>query len=477
MDKSQTILEWREDTALVSDAVEASERAFASWSQTSLKDRIDLLSGFKAAFEKRVNQFEEAIVIETGKARWEARIEAQALIKKLELSLQTMLPLIQAIEKSCFIEGQQELSFEARGVCAVLGPFNFPMHLANGHIVPALLAGNTVIFKPSEFAPACASLYSQAVDEVGLPPGVFQMLPGGPKTGQKLVENSAVKGVFFTGSYKVGQIITESLLKTRNDLSTLSALEMGGKNALIVDKSADLQQSLGDSILSAFVTAGQRCSCTSRIFVPESKINEFENQFVAQAKRLAIGDPQLEETFMGPLIHQEAAATFLQNMKRVKDEGLIPILESKIIKEGSALLSPAVYRASDPERQVNKFGLQQEFFGPQVCLIPYTDREELLAWHEACPYGLVSSVYANKRELFDWYQKRLKVGLLNFNKPTVGASSSLPFGGLKKSGNNWPTAIFAYFYCSTPQGRLLGPVGFDKNRLPKPLQQTWEAST
>jgi len=273
---NEPLCQWREDTTFVNEAVSVADREFRRFSSLPRGERINLLHRLKQCLEKREAEIENLITLETGKARWESRQEAKALSSKIQITLDTVLPLVEQIEGTGRTN-KQEMKLLPRGVCAVIGPFNFPLHLANGHIIPALLAGNTVIFKSSEHSPLCAGLYARCFQEAGFPTGAFQMLPGGADLGKALVENPLVKGIFFTGSYQNGRRITQQLMETRSDLATLAALEMGGKNACIIFEDADFDRALGESILSAFATAGQRCSCASRIFVQKPLLEKFRN--------------------------------------------------------------------------------------------------------------------------------------------------------------------------------------------------------
>ena len=473
----QSFFEWHEDEDLISESIGYGVEAFPPWRHSSRQIRMDYLMKLKEALHKRQKKFEELIIQEAGKARWEARLESKALAAKIEITLKTFLPVLEMMENLGHINQKQFYRFEPRGLCAVLGPFNFPLHLAHGHIVPALLAGNTIILKPSEHTPTCASLYAEAFQEAGFPPGVLQVLLGGGETGKKLIENKNVRGVFFTGSYKNGRRIMETLLRTRTDLSTIAALELGGKNACIIHKDANLHQAVSESLYSAYATAGQRCTCSSRLFVHRNILGEFRDLFMAKMKELRIGDPSLDETFSGPMIHHSAVDSFLSQLAKSKKEGFTVHQESERLQEKSCLVSPSLYESLQPEKDVQGPLLQEEIFGPHTVLIPYQELEEMKSLHEAAPYGLASSIFSKDRAVFDYGYENLEVGLLNWNRPTVGASSSLPFGGLKKSGNNWPAGIFSYFYCAYPKSSLLSSAQFDKDSLPKNLQHIWESSS
>ncbi len=464
----ETLFEWNEDSELVYSAIESSKRAFLKWKNTSIEERIDYFKKLKIAFQNKASELEESIILEVGKARWEAKQEVQALSAKIDITIATMFPIMKFIADQGR-SSESELKWVPRGVCTVLGPFNFPLHLPNGHIVPALLAGNTIIFKPSECAPACASLYAECFLEAGFPSGVFQMLVGAGDTGQKLVQSSLLDGVFFTGSYAVGKTITENLLKSRNHLDTLIALEMGGKNASIVHCDAPLEKSAFEILTSAYATAGQRCSATSRVLVHQSRMNEFKKYIKNLVTKLPQGDPALSATFMGPLIHERAVESFFKNLQLAQSEGFRPIVESERIRGDSCLVSPSFYEG-DKKLALESQAFKEEFFGPNFLLIPYADESEVFELHEATPYGLVASVFTQDHRFYEACAQNLNIGLLNLNRGTVGASSKLPFGGFKKSGNNWPAGMFSFFYCIRAQSQLKESAEFNPQKLADPLK-------
>jgi len=372
---SETLLEWAESPTLTLEAIELGRQASRVWARTELSDRIKKIESLQSIFQQREKEIESIIVKEAGKARWESRIEAKALSGKISSTLKTALPMIQKLEETGRIPGKQSFRFVPRGLCAVIGPFNFPLHLPNGQIIPALLAGNSVIFKPSEFTVGCASLYAECFDAAGFPPGVFQMLPGGAETGRALVENPQVDAVLFTGSYVNGRRITDSVFKTRPDLSTLVALEMGGKNACIIFEDAGFEKALAETLLSAFVTTGQRCSCASRVFVEESIFETFKTQLRDRARALTAGDPSDESTFMGPLIHAAARDKFFEAVGRARKDGFSEVLETKGLSEQSSFVSPSIFGSSDPARDLSKSLFQEEVFGPTTLLLHFRSKK------------------------------------------------------------------------------------------------------
>lgn len=461
--------EWMEDTHLARPSVDAAKRAHPAWAALSLEERAKYLANLKASFQKHAQELEDSIILEMGKARWEAKQEVSALSSKIDITLSTMIPAMKSLSEIASTPGESELRFTSRGPTLVIGPFNFPLHLPNGHIIPSLLAGNTVIFKPSETAPATASLYARCFQEAQFPSGVFQMLLGGAQTAERLLEAQEIEAIYFTGSYAVGKLITEKLLRERHHLDTLAALELGGKNATIVHSDADLSKALYEVITSAYATAGQRCSSTSRLLVHESLADQFQSMLLKAIPQIKIGNPLDTATFMGPLVHEKALQGFLKQIARASDERLEILIPNQRISETSCLLSPSLMK-TDSRVALKSSLFKEELFGPNMIMVSYSDFDELVELHESTDYGLVASVFSKSRDFYEKLQKILKVGLLNWNRGTIGASSKLPFGGLKKSGNNWPAGMFSFLYCIRPESCLYEGSSLDLKKVPEPLR-------
>lgn len=474
MDREKLLYEFCDASSLLDEAVEKGQKGFQVWRKTTAQNRKAKILQLKASLQKREQALGEAIARESGKALWESRIEAKALSQKIDITLEISLPLMESLESFGRIQNESEFQFKPRGLCAVYGPFNFPLHLANGHIIPALLMGNSLLFKPSEFTSLSSQLYADAFEEAGFPEGVFQVLLGGKELGQKMASHPNIDAIFFTGSSEVGRSIVETSVKTHGDFRRLVALELGGKNASIVHQDADLEGAIAACLFSAFASTGQRCTCSSRLFVHSDRVDEFSTKFVKKAQALRYGDPFLEGVFMGPLIHQAAKERTLNRLAEAKADGFVSLLDSVETEKKDSLLSPSVYLASKPELDVKKTALREEFFGPNTIVVPYERTEDLIRWHEATDYGLACSVFSSSRDFFDEIDESLQVGLLNWNRPSVGASSKLPFGGWKRSGNHWPAGSFASLYCAQPRSYVYGPAEIDRAGLPAGIQSLWK---
>jgi succinylglutamic semialdehyde dehydrogenase len=349
-------------------------------------------------------------------------------------------------------------------VLAVLGPFNFPAHLPNGHIVPALACGNTVVFKPSELAPAAGAWLAARFAEAGLPPGVLEVVQGRAETGRALAAHPDVDGVLFTGSYAAGRAIRAATLDQPHKIL---ALEMGGRNAIAVLEDADLELAVAESALSVAVTTGQRCSCASRLFVQRARIDEFAERLARVLRGLRIGPPLEPGVFMGPLVSRAAWEKLARYRAMAAEAGGERVLE--VDPERPPPFAGAGLVRFRDARQEHPYQ-RDEIFGPEAALYPVDDLEHAIAAINDSDYGLVASVFTRDRARYERCVGRVRTGLLNWNRGTTGASGRLPFGGLRRSGNDRPAGITATVYCSVVQAHLESEAGFDPKALPPGMQ-------
>ncbi len=450
-------------------ACESAKKAFVSWSALSIDERIKFLRKLEAVFIQNKNEIAHVISRETGKPTWEALTEATALASKIKITIENSADLIREsrIENAIpNVEGV--IRFKPKGVLAILGPFNFPAHLPNGHFVPALLLGNTVIFKPSDKTPAVGQIIAEMFSKAEFPAGVFNMIQGQAETGKRLAKHNLVDGVLFTGSYDVGLKIKKDTIE--HYWKNL-ALEMGGKNASIIWDDADMDKAVYESVIGSYLTAGQRCSCTSRIFLHEKIYDQFLDKFKKISSKLKIGHWN-ENNFMGPLITDESMQRYLRFQDIALREGSEALLQGQRLdlKKKGFYVTPSAHL-------VNKFDKESvyqksEIFGPDVAIYKVNDLEDTFNKVNSSDYGLVASIFTKNKTHFDHALQKLDVGLLNWNRTTNGASSKLPFGGTKKSGNGMPSAHFAVYYCSTPIASLEDKTAFDKSQIMPGM--TWE---
>jgi succinylglutamic semialdehyde dehydrogenase len=439
----------------VDDATRAAREAFETWRKTKPSERAEYLRKYRDALKAMEARLAEVIAREVGKPLWEAKQEVATMINKVDVTLGDGLKSVSDYEIPGILENTLgACRFKPHGVFVVIGPFNFPGHLANGHIVPALATGNTVIFKPSEKSPGVGQLMAEAFHQAGFPPGVFNMIQGEREVGRRLVVSESVDGVLFTGSYEVGLKIKQDTLQQS---WKLLALEMGGKNSALVLEDADLDWAIYETLSGAFITCGQRCSSTSRIMVHSSLFDSFVQKFHEKAKAFSIGHP-LDNPFMGPLIDDAAVEKYQRFLGIASREGCDIVMRGKQLEtdyKGHYVTPSICIVRNNSLSSVKKSVYQQtEIFGPNVAIYSIDSPEEATALANATQYGLVFSVFTKNKSAYEKVAEDLRAGLINWNRSTVGASSRLPFGGLKRSGNHFPTAVSAASYCMYPVASL-----------------------
>lgn len=450
-DLKDTVLQPHFVLSHIDEACSVAKKAFPAWASLSQEERNSYLNRLKEVYISRLDEMAEVISRETGKPTWEAKSEAQLLASKIDVTLNhSMKRIAEERITNALPNVDGVIRFRPRGVMAVLGPFNFPAHLPNGHIIPALAAGNTVIFKPSDKTPAVGQKMAEFFLQAGFPEGVFNLLHGQAETGKRLAGHELVDGVLFTGSYDVGLRIKQDTLQ---HAWKLLALEMGGKNATVVWKDADLKKALYETVVGSFMTSGQRCSCTSRLILHRSVADQFVEKLHQAAKKLSIGHWK-ENVFMGPLIDGGAVEKYLRFQEIAKREGAEPIMRGKALELDwkGHYVTPSIYAVKkfDPQSVYQK----SEIFGPNVAVYVVDDFEEAMQINNSTGFGLVMALFSKDEALYKKAILEARVGLLNWNRTTNGASSRLPFGGLGKSGNDRPSAHFAVDYCATPLASL-----------------------
>lgn len=432
------------DATQVEAAVQAAREAFAAWAAAPLSERIAVLERFAAVLTARQDELARTIGEETGKPLWEAATEVASMIDKVAISIQSYA------ERTGQRSGAQGsvLRHKPHGVVAVFGPYNFPGHLPNGHIVPALLAGNTVVFKPSEQTPKVAELTLACWVEAGLPAGVLNLVQGGRETGAALAAHPGIDGLFFTGSSRTGNLLHAQF---GGHPETILALEMGGNNALIVDQLVDIDAAVYCIIQSAFLSAGQRCTCARRLLVPEGEWGDgLLARLVSVAASLKVGAFDAEPApFMGAVISLDVAQHLLKVQERLIDKGARPLLGMSQPLAGAALLTPGIIDVSAVQPRAD-----EEVFGPLLQVIRYADFDAAIVEANATRFGLAAGLLSDSRERYEQFWLRSRAGIVNWNKPLTGAASAAPFGGVGASGNHRPSAYYAADYCAYPVASL-----------------------
>ncbi len=446
----------------IEEACLAAKKAYPAWSMLSMDERRSYLLRLKELFEAHTEQMAELISRDTGKPLWDAMTEAKALAAKIDITLNYSIKLI-AEERIVNALPQVDgvIRYRSRGVMAVVGPFNFPAHLPNGHIVPALIAGNTVVFKPSEQTPAVGQLYAELIEKAQFPKGVFNLVQGDGAAGGRLTTNEHVDGILFTGSYEVGLKIKQ---ETLTQYWKILALEMGGKNATVVWEDADLDKAIYESLVGAYMSSGQRCSGTSRIILHPKIAEQFTERFYQAAKKLSVGHWG-ENPFMGPLINGSAVEKYIRFQEIANREHCESLMRGKPLdlKHKGHYITPSIHLVK--KFDLNSVYQKSEIFGPNVAIYQSDNFDEVMNIVNSTGYGLVMALFTKNKGLYEEALLKARVGLLNWNRTTNGASSKLPFGGLGKSGNDRPSAHFAIQYCSIPVASLEDPTDFDPTKI------------
>ena len=435
------------DPSQIDSAVATARRAFEDWPASSVDDRVGIVNAFAEQLRVRKAELIETISAEIGKPRWESATEVDSMINKVALSIRAMRERRRE-DVSATGGVAAATRYKPHGVLAVLGPFNFPGHLPNGHIVPAVLAGNTVVFKPSEFAPKTANLTMACWRAAGLPEGVIAVVHGGREVGEALVRHDDVDGVLFTGSFAAGRAISRALA---DQPGKITALEMGGNNPLVVHRVGDLGAAAYATVQSAYLSAGQRCSCARRlIMVDGPEAIAFLNELLRMMGRIRVGLYTDEpEPFMGPIINAAAAEKLLAAQAELISRGAHPLVELRPLRGVANLLTPALIDVTDVRERRD-----EELFGPILQVIRVKDFDAAIEEANKTQFGLAAGLLSDERALWETFFRRIRAGVVNWNRPLTGASSALPFGGAKNSGNHRPSAFFAADYCSYPIASL-----------------------
>ncbi|WP_300657362.1 succinylglutamate-semialdehyde dehydrogenase [Pseudomonas sp.] len=433
--------------AQVEAAVQAARAAFPGWAAYSLDGRIAVLERFAVALKAHADELAQAIGEETGKPLWESATEVTSMANKVAISIQSYRE--RTGEKSGPLgDATAVLRHKPHGVVAVFGPYNFPGHLPNGHIVPALLAGNCVLFKPSELTPKVAELTLKCWIEAGLPAGVLNLLQGARETGVALAGNPGIDGLFFTGSSRTGNLL-HSQFAGRPD--KILALEMGGNNPLIVDQVADVDAAVYTIVQSAFISAGQRCTCARRLLVPLGEWGDaLLTRLVQVAGQLKVGryDEQ-PAPFMGSVISLAAAEHLLQAQQQLLGKGATALLAMTQPLPGAALLTPGIIDVTAVAERAD-----EEFFGPLLQVIRYADFEGAIAEANNTQFGLAAGLLSDSSARYKQFWLHSRAGIVNWNKQLTGAASTAPFGGIGASGNHRASAYYAADYCAYPVASL-----------------------
>lgn len=427
----------------VDAAYAAARRAAESWGGATFAEREAHVRRFGQELERAKDAMARAIARETGKVLWDARGEVAAMANKIEISVRAYQSRTGVTEAPA-PAGNSVLRHKPHGVVAVFGPYNFPGHLPNGHIVPALLAGNTVVFKPSELTPLVAEEYLRLWQRAGLPAGVLNLVPGERATGEAVAAHPQLDGLFFTGSPRVGHLLHRQFAEHPGKML---ALEMGGNNPLVVGTVGDPRAAVHEIVQSAYLSSGQRCTCARRLYVPRGAAGDtLVERLVAAIAQIRVGAWNDEPApFMGPLISPAAADAIVAAQRRLQGLGGKVLAEARKLERGPAFVSPGLIDVTAVRELPD-----EEYFGPLLSLVRTDSLEQAIGLANATRYGLSAGLLSDRRGDWDVFFRKIRAGVVNWNRQTTGASSAAPFGGVGASGNHRPSAYYAADYCAYP---------------------------
>jgi succinylglutamic semialdehyde dehydrogenase len=427
----------------VDAAVKSARQAQYHWAGLSFEQRAAVVKKFAELLTENKEVMALSIAEETGKALWEARTEVGAMIGKIDISIRAYQERTGSKENP-MPQGRAFIRHKPHGVVAVFGPYNFPGHLPNGHIVPALLAGNAVLFKPSELTPKVAEDTVKLWQQAGIPAGVLSLLQGEVDTGKAIAGHEGVDGIFFTGSSRTGHYLHQQFAGRPDKIL---ALEMGGNNPLIVQDVSNIDAAVHDIVQSAFISAGQRCTCARKLFLPTGAQGDaILARLLEVSRNIKVGlYDAAEQPFMGSMISVAAAKGMLAVQQQLVTLGGEVLLEMRHLDENTALVSPGIIECS----QVKDYP-DDEHFGPLLKVFRFTDFDQAIDSANNTQFGLSAGLLSDSAELYQHFFRRIRAGIVNWNRPITGASSAAPFGGIGASGNHRASAYYAADYCAYP---------------------------
>ena len=434
---------WRGRQGNVDAAVSAARGAWALWASSPLGTRLEHVRNFANRARAELETFADLIARETGKPLWEARTEVESVINKVDISIKAYADRTPQRRFDGKPGTRNAVRHKPHGVLAVLGPYNFPAHLPNGHIIPALIAGNAVVFKPSEKTPAVGAFLYDLYRKAGIAEGVINIVQGGAETGKALSSHEGIDGLLFTGSAPTGIALNRQFA---NRPDKILALEMGGNNPIIAWDTAEIHSAAVLIAQSAFLSAGQRCTAARRLIIKDSLYDTLIPELKKLAERLLVGDPHSEPPpFMGPVIDNEVADGLTESFLALMSHGGKPVLHMKRPVQGRPFLTPGMIDVTEMRERPDI-----ELFGPLLQIIRVRSFEEAIDEANNTRYGLSASLIGGTAEQYNQFWANSRAGIVNWNQTTNGASSAAPFGGIGLSGNHRPSAYYAADYCAFP---------------------------
>ncbi|WP_157220549.1 succinylglutamate-semialdehyde dehydrogenase [Flavisphingomonas formosensis] len=423
--------------------VAAARAAWPEWASRPFTVRVELMRRFANVVRARAEEFADLIARETGKPMWEARNEIEAVIGKVDISVAAYAERTSNRKLEGALGARNALRHKPHGVLGVLGPFSFPAQLPNGHIVPALLAGNAVVFKPSEKTPASGKLLVDCYHAAGIPAGVVRFLAGGPAEGQSLATHPGLDGLLFTGSARAGLLLHRQFAEVPNRILTL---ELGGNNPIVVWDTPDIHAAAVVVVQSAFLSAGQRCTAARRLIVRDGHHRPLVEAIGALIDRLIVAEPhETPAPFMGPVIDNEAADLVQEKVVELILRGGQPIKHLNRPIASRPFLTPALIDVTNVAQRPD-----EEIFGPVLQMVRVPDFATAIAEANATRFGLAASLLGGNPQLYDQFWANIRAGIVNWNRPTNGTPANAPFGGTGLSGNHRPGGFYAADHCAYP---------------------------
>ena len=434
---------WRGPVSNVETEVALARDAGPEWSARPLIVRMETLRRFVSVVRQKSDALSDCISRETGKPLWEARTEVESVINKVEISIRAYADRTPQRRLEGNLGARTAIRHKPHGVMAVLGPYNFPAHLPNGHIVPALLAGNSIVFKPSEKTPATGKMLVDLFHAAGVPTGVLRLVIGGVDEGKALVSHPDIEGILFTGSARTGIMLNRQFA---DQPGKMLALEMGGNNPIVVWDTPDIATAAILVVQSAYLSAGQRCTAASRLIVRDGMQKPLVEEISKLTSRLIVGEPFSDPApFMGPVIDNDVADNLQESFLTLMMKGGVPIIQLLRPIEGRPFLTPALIDMTDASERPDV-----ELFGPILQMVRVPDFDAAIEEANATRYGLSASLIGGTPQQYDRFWANVRAGVINWNRATNGAPSSAPFGGVGLSGNHRPSAYYAADYCAYP---------------------------
>jgi 1-pyrroline-5-carboxylate dehydrogenase len=417
-------------------ALETATREFESWSRTAPEARARIMLRAAAIMRRRKFEMLAWEVHEGGKPWAEADAQVAEAIDFLEYYSREMLRLKDGVEIYSIPGEESRYFYQPMGVGVIIAPWNFPTAILTGMSSAALVTGNTIIMKPSEFTSVIAYQVARIFEEAGLPEGVLNFLPGyGSEIGDYLVSDARTRFISFTGSMKTGLRINELAAKQIENQRWVKRVitEMGGKDAMVIDDSADLDAAASDIVKSAYGYSGQKCSAASRAILHQDIYDEVLNKVVEKARELKVGVPESAEVNMGPVISEPQFEKVSGYLEVGKDEGERVLGEDPGDPHNGYFIAPTIFGGVDPKARV----AQEEIFGPVLSVIGARDFDEALRIANDNPYGLTGGVYSKNRDHLERARREFKAGNVYFNRGITGALVGVqPFGGYGLSGTD-----------------------------------------